>query len=78
MIDSDSYAENNPILNVLPYDDGTYAIGTLIGVDPIVVSIDAGVGYRNAAIRQIYDLGFNPANYTIQFENYTNPFKEYE
>lgn len=78
MIDSDNYTESNPILNALPYDGGTYTIGTLIGVDPIVVSIDASTGYRNAAIKQIYDLGFDAASYNIEFEDYTNPFKESE
>lgn len=75
-IDSATYSDSNPILDVLPYDGGAYTIGTLIGVDPIVVSVDAGAGYRNAAIKQIYGLGFDPASYNIEFEDYTNPFKE--
>lgn len=42
-----------------------------------VIQIDSYNGYRNAAVKQIYNAGFNPTNYKIIF-NYESPFKPYE
>ena len=36
--------------------------------------ITAPTGLRNAAISQIYDLGYDPADYSIEYTNYWNPF----
>lgn len=41
-----------------------------------VIHINAYDGSRNAAIAELDKLGINPASYRIQFNNYSNPFKE--
>ena len=68
--------EESPILSVLPYDQGVYIIGTIIGSDPLVVEIVGSTGYRNEAIKKLYELGIDPADYIIEFRDYSNPFEK--
>lgn len=75
------FFEKNPIAEKLPYTNLVYTIGYshTNPDDPkdksIVLDISAPTGYRNAAVNQIKELGFNPADFTIRFEEYTNPFR---
>lgn len=73
------FAKENPIVSKLPIDNLVYTIGyQRASTDPndnsIVVTVDAIQGYRNGAIQKIKDLGFNPADYIIEFRDYRNPF----
>jgi len=46
--------------------------------DKNIITIDANAGYRNAAINKLYDLGFDPTDFTIRFNNYESTFTPYE
>ena len=72
----DRQNEETPILSVLPYDQGVYIIGTIIGSDPLVVEIVGSTGYRNEALKKLYELGIDPADYIIKFRDYNNPFEK--
>lgn len=72
----DRQNEETPILSVLPYDQGVYIIGTIIGSDPLVVEIVGSTGYRKEAIKKLYELGIDPADYIIKFRDYNNPFEK--
>ena len=74
---------DNPIIDSLPIDGETYSVGYITdnndkSGNSIIVTVHATSGYRNSAIKDIYNLGFDPADYQIQFSDYTNPFKEYK
>jgi hypothetical protein len=73
------FANRNPITLVLPYENLLYTIG--YQADPsdpsgnsIILEIDAAEGYRNAAVEQIRNLGYDPTDFKINFSAYTNPF----
>lgn len=75
--EGEQFAKENPITNLLPDENLLYTIG--YRADPnnenkVILVIDAGQGYRNAAVEHIRDLGFDPADYIIEFRDYTNPF----
>lgn len=74
-----AFSDDNPIVSHLPIDNMVYTIGyRRASSDPtsnaIIIEIDAIKGYRNGAIQKIKDLGFNPAEFTITFRDYRNPF----
>lgn len=74
-------AENAPLVTQLPIEGYTYTVGYKNDAGnssgkPIVVTIDTTAGYRNAAIGSIYNVGFDPGDYKLQFSDYTNPFEE--
>lgn len=71
----------NPVIAVLPIDGYTYKIGYVLDQTDtsgrsIIVTIDTSNGYRNAAIGAIYKAGFDPAELSINFIDYKNPFRE--
>jgi len=78
---SEIFFKENPIAQHLPYSNLVYTIGykRVNPDDPsdqsITIEINAPPGYRNAAIKKIWELGYNPADYIINFKYYTNPFK---
>jgi hypothetical protein len=77
--EGEAFRKENPIVNDLPYSNYLYTIAYQNdSSDPsgnsIVVTIDAPSGYRNAAVRQIRSLGYDPATLKIQFRNYESPF----
>ena len=43
--------------------------------DPIVITVDASMSYREAALDYIRSLGYTLSDFTIKFTNYENPFK---
>lgn len=65
-----------PIVKKLPYRSMTYNIWYSVGSGHIALHTDAYTGYRNLAVRTIHEMGFDPANYTISFDSYVNPFQE--
>lgn len=74
------FAEQFPITTKLPFRNFIYSIGyRLQNVDNpsegIIIEITAITGSREAALNKIRELGFDPTNYEINFNNYENPFK---
>lgn len=75
----EEFQEKNPIVKRLPSNSLLYSIGYKADTsDPtgnsIIIEIDAEEGYRQAAIYQISQWGYNPADFKINFRNYKNPF----
>lgn len=73
------FSDRNPITADLPYENLLYTIGYQTDTnDPsgnsIILTIDAMEGYRNAAVQQIRDLGYEPTDFKIIFRDYKNPF----
>lgn len=71
--------EKNPIINKLPFKNLLFTIGYRADTSDstgqsIIVEIDAVDGYRQSAINQIENWGFDPAELNINFRNYQNPF----
>lgn len=74
-----AFAAKNPIVEYLPVNNYTYNVGYKLDQhdttgDSIIITVDADEGYRNAAVQSISELGFDPGDYNIEFDNYTNPF----
>jgi hypothetical protein len=74
-----AFRKKNPIVEELPHNSLLYSIGYRL--DPadksgnsIILEIDASKGYRQSAVYQIYQWGFDPTDYKINFKNYENPF----
>lgn len=71
------FIEEYPLTKWLPLQKATYTIGyKQDGPDKIIITINAFSGYREAALQEIRDLGFDPSDYTIEFTDYRNPFDE--
>jgi hypothetical protein len=77
--EGEAFATKNPITTVLPFENLIYTIG--YRADPsdptgnsIILEIDAAEGYRNAAVEQIRNLGYDPTDFKINFRDYKNPF----
>jgi hypothetical protein len=73
------FTEKNPIAKLLPHESLLYTIGYRADTsDPtgnsIILEIDAIEGYRQQAIYQISQWGYDPTNYKINFKDYKNPF----
>jgi hypothetical protein len=74
-------AENYPIVNSLPYEDLLYTLDYFIygsytkgyRIEILVTALDAAT--RRMAIKEIKDLGFNPADYKIQFADFESEVK---
>jgi hypothetical protein len=74
-------ASKNPIVRDLPISGPTYTVGYVLdskdtSSTSIILTVHSPAGYRNEAIRSIYQAGYSPAEYTISFTDYTNPFTE--
>lgn len=74
-------AAKNPIVTRLPLSDFSYSVGYI--KDPkdssgnsIIVTVRALDGYWNTAIRSIYNAGYDPADYSLNLNELSNPFKE--
>lgn len=75
----EAVSEKNPVIQVLPYRNFLYTIGYKNDPsDPtgksVIVLIDAVSGYRNAAIRKLRELGYDPTQLKIEFIKYESPF----
>lgn len=66
-----------PEMKYLPYSSMLYSIDYQIIDNSVIIYIKSTAGYRNNAINKLYELGYDPADYTIEFSDYSNPFKEY-
>jgi hypothetical protein len=78
-IKGEAFSQKNPITAKLPVDLLIYNIG--YRTDPsdpsgnsIIIEIDAPAGFRNAAVKKITELGFDPTDFKINFTNYESPF----
>jgi hypothetical protein len=63
----------------LPYNNYLYKIDYDVDISnkdkPVfILTIDAAEGFRNNAIKQIYNFGLDPGNYRIVFLDYSSPF----
>ena len=69
----------NPIVKKLPYVDPYYTIDykTVSSTsNDIVITIHTpSPRYRYYALKQLYALGGDPTNLTVQFSDYTNPLE---
>ncbi|MDR1032523.1 MAG: hypothetical protein LBL84_00740 [Candidatus Nomurabacteria bacterium] len=74
------YLENKyPIINSLSYKGSlftvTYGYDTPGDDDSFYVLVDSPYGFYSDGIKKIYDLGYDPGNYTIKFNDFKNPFE---
>lgn len=81
VLDGERFRDINPIVLELPYETFFFTIG--YRVDPqdpnqenIIIEIDAGEGYKNPALQQIRNWGYDPTTLNINFINHRNPFDE--
>jgi hypothetical protein len=75
----EAFTAKNPITTALPLDNMIYTIGYISDLsDPsgnsIILTVSAAEGYRNSAVEAIRNLGYDPTQFKIQFNDYTNPF----
>lgn len=75
----EEFTKKNPIVSLLPYENFLYTIGYRADTsDPtgnsIIIEISAIEGYRQQAIYQLQQWGYDPTDYKINFSEYTNPF----
>ncbi|HEX6416322.1 MAG TPA: PEGA domain-containing protein [Candidatus Saccharimonadales bacterium] len=73
------FSKKNPIVSLLPYDSFLYTIGYRAdNSDPtgnsIILEISAAEGYRQQAIYQLRQWGYDPTDFKINFSDYKNPF----
>ena len=74
-----NFIEKNPITKKLPYKNFTYSIGYIRDQsDPsgnsILITIYAIEGYKQSALYRIRELGYDPTDFNIIFNDYENPF----
>ncbi|MBI3889023.1 hypothetical protein HY312_00385, partial [Candidatus Saccharibacteria bacterium] len=69
------FRTNHPITNVLPYTDPYYKIGyKSTDNSSIIVTITTpSPRYRYIAIQKFRELGFNPTDYRIEFNDFKSP-----
>ncbi len=77
----ESMLTTNPIITKLPINGFTYKVGYARDTSDtsgrsIVLTIQGDNGYRNAGVGAIYAAGYDPANFKVEFVDYTNPFEE--
>jgi len=70
----------NPIIKKLPFKNYLYSIGYKLDSsdktgNSIIITINSSEQYRQSAISQIERWGFNIADFNIEFNDFTNPFK---
>lgn len=68
----------HPELGSLPYSLPAFTIEARITDENAmpVLLISAYEGSRNAAIERLFEIGIDPGKYAIEFDDFTNPFKE--
>lgn len=79
--EGEKFSQINPITSKLPFENLLYTIG--YRADPadtsgnsIIIEIDSLPGFRNAALKKIRELGYDPTDLKINFRNYESPFDE--
>lgn len=73
------FREQFPIVTKIPFSNFIYSIGYRLknpdnSSEGIILTITAITGSREAALNKIRELGFDPTDYEINFNNYENPF----
>lgn len=78
-LEGEAFRDKNPIVNLLPYKSLIYTIG--YRADPsdasgnsIIIEINTSESYRDDAVYQIYQWGYDPTDYKVNFKEYSNPF----
>lgn len=78
--DGEKFSNKFPITKKLPYKQGVvYTIG--YKNDPndennIIITITSSTRFWETALQKIRELGYNPGDFDIEFNNYENPFHE--
>lgn len=77
--EGEAFRDKNPIVNLLPYKNLLYTIGYRSDPDDpsgnsIILEIDADEPYRKSAIYQIYQWGYDPTDFKINFKNFKSQF----
>ena len=77
--EGEAFQKKNPIVKDLPYQNYLFTIGYRSDPgDPsgqsIILVIDAPEIYRQQALTQIYNLGYDPTDYKINFSNFRSDF----
>lgn len=77
--EGEAFQKKNPIVKDLPYQNYLFTIGYRNDPsDPsgqsIILVIDAPDIYRQQALTQIYNLGYDPTDYKIDFTNFKSDF----
>lgn len=77
-IANQAFAKKYPLLSSLPYKDAYYTIDYKLTDDgtPIILISTESPQYRYVAFQKVYSLGYNPADYVVDFTDYTNPLTE--
>lgn len=74
----EEFIDKYPITKWLPLQKPTYTIGyrqvTENGKQGIVITINAGEGYRESALQELRDRDIDLGDYTIEFTDYRRPF----
>lgn len=75
----EQFSTNNPIVKLLPHETLFYTIGYRADPanpsgDSIIIEIDAPEPYRQQAIYQLTQWGYDPTDFKIKFRDYKNPF----
>lgn len=79
-VDGEQFMADHPITSSLPIKNYLYSIGYMIDSNDstgksIIITVDSSQQYRQSAILQIKNLGYNLADYNYNFANFNNPFK---
>ncbi len=70
------FVRKNPVTNVLPYTDPYYEIAyKRVGDDVRITIATSSPRYRYLAVQKFRDLGFNPTDFRIIFQDFKNPLE---
>lgn len=71
----EAFQNANPIVKNLPYNDPYFSIGYTSSDNKTIQLTITGVSamYRYQAIQKIFDWGYNPADFKINYTNYVSP-----
>lgn len=73
------FIKKHPIIEALPIQKAIFSIGYKsidTRGDDIIITINAYEGFREAALEEIRDQGYDPSDYKIEFTDYRSPFDE--
>lgn len=81
ILTGENQTDKYPLLENLPLQTSLFTIGyksdtSTVEEDDIIVTISAADVYKQSAINQIENMGYNPADYNIEFIDSENPFDE--
>ncbi|OYW86336.1 hypothetical protein B7Z17_00605 [Candidatus Saccharibacteria bacterium 32-49-10] len=78
-IEGQALIDDYPLTAWLPIQTPLYSIGYRQPAEGgVVITIDSGAGYREAAFDAIREKGIDPSDYSYEFKNLENPFDDNE